>query len=101
MTLGAVIAIRYHRIMEQALIRKLKPGTLAAYRALASARGSSLEAELRRVIESNVPIAAKDSAALLALSDRLRAGTLEVADSTPSIRRDRDTNAGRLRGRLG
>lgn len=85
--------------MEQALIRKSKPGTLAAYRPLASERGSSLQTKLRRVIEAKAPIAPKDTAALLALSDRLCAGTLQAVDSTPSIRRGRDSNAGRLEDR--
>jgi plasmid stability protein len=82
--------------MEQALIRRLKPGTLAAYRAHAAGKGTSLEAELRAVIEQHAPVPAKDGDALLALSRRLRARTIQSADSASYIRHARDTNADRL-----
>ncbi|UZK69840.1 hypothetical protein OKW76_01900 [Sphingomonas sp. S1-29] len=83
--------------MEQALVRKLKPGTLAAYRALAVERQTSLEAELRTVIETHAPKRAKDVEALTALSRGLRLRTHGVpSDSTPFLRQARDTNAGRL-----
>ncbi len=86
--------------MEQALIRKLKPGTLSAYRAAASEKGSSVEAELRALIERHAPLPRKDSAALLRLSDDALALTLPDgpgpnSDSTLLIRRDRDTNHGK------
>ncbi len=87
--------------MAQALIRKLKDETLADYRSAAAARGRSLEAELRDLIESNRPLRKKDSAALLALSERLRANTPAGAarvDSTEYIRWARDTDAGRYLG---
>ena len=95
-----MIALRYHRDMEQALIRRLKPGTLEAYRAVARAKGSSLEAELRKVIEANKPPPKKDCAALLRLSDEALAmtppdGPSEASDSTLWIRWDRDTNHGK------
>lgn len=87
--------------MAQALIRKIKDETLADYRAAAAAKGRSLEAELRELIESNRPTREKDSAALLALSERLRANTPESAaaiDSTDYIRWARDTDDGRYIG---
>lgn len=85
--------------MEQALIRQLKDGTLAPYRAAAKAKGRSLEAELREVIERNVPRSGKDSEYLLTLSERAHAKTLKQgSDSTAYIRWMRDTNAGRLPG---
>ena len=49
--------------MEQAIIRRLKDGTLAPYRELAKAKGRSLEAELRDLIERNTPLPKKDCAA--------------------------------------
>ncbi len=85
--------------MAQALIRKIKDETLADYRAAAAAKGRSLEAELRDLIEANRPLRSKDSVALGALSRRLRAGTPASAarvDSTAYIRWARDTNNGRL-----
>ncbi len=85
--------------MEQVLIRRLKDGTLADYRRAAEAHGRSLEAELRDVIERNRPAVKKDTARLLALSDRLRAMTLKPGgDSTAYIRWLRDTNMGRDAG---
>jgi plasmid stability protein len=87
--------------MAQALIRKIKDETLADYRSAAAAKGRSLEAELRDLIERNRPAREKDSAALMALSERLRAGTPASAasvDSTEYIRWARDTDAGRYLG---
>jgi plasmid stability protein len=85
--------------MEQALVRKLKPGTLAAYRSAARAKGLSLEAELRAVLEANQPMLAKDCEALLRISDEALAMTLpdgpDGSDSTLLIRWDRDTNHGK------
>ena len=86
--------------MAQALIRKIKDETLADYRAAAAAKGRSLEAELRELIEANRPLRKKDSEALAALSRRLREGTPASAarvDSTPFIRWARDTNSGKLK----
>lgn len=82
--------------MAQALIRRIRDETLEAYRTAARARGSSLEAELRDTLEANRPAQVKDKAALLTLSDALLALTPEMtSDSTPFIRRMRDTNGGR------
>ena len=80
--------------MAQALIRKLGDDTIEDYRAAARAKGRSLEAELRDVIEANRPPRHKDSAALLRLSAELRAMTPPegTGNSTPLIRWDRDTN---------
>ncbi len=85
--------------MEQAIIRKLKDGTLAPYRAVAKAKGTSLEAELREVIERNAPVPKLNSAARLALALEMQAKTIGTpTDSTPYIRWMRDTNAGRIPG---
>ena len=85
--------------LAQALIRKLKDETLNDYRSVAKARGTSLEAELRQVIERNKPKPAKDKAYLLALARELQSRTLKPGvDSTPYIRWMRDTNAGRIPG---
>jgi plasmid stability protein len=83
--------------MEQVIIRRLRDGTLDDYRRLAADKGRSLEAELRELIERNRPLRKKDSAYLLALSERLQAMTPDGArlrDSTDLIRWDRDTNHG-------
>lgn len=85
--------------MEQVVIRRLRDGTLAPYREMARTKGNSLEAELRALIERNRPVA-KDSAALLRLSDELLAmtppdGPSPTSDSTLLIRWDRDTDHGR------
>jgi plasmid stability protein len=84
--------------MGQVLIRKLNEETLDGYRRAAKAKGSSLEAELRALIEANRPAPEKDVGALVALSKRLRALTPPSArhhDSTAWIRWDRDTDHGR------
>ena len=86
--------------MAQALIRKLDDGTLEDFRALARAKGASLESVLRDVIEANRPRLTKDVAALLRLSDEALAmtppdGPVPASDSTLLIRWDRDTNGGR------
>ena len=86
--------------MEQAIIRRLKPGTLDAYKAVAKEHGRSLEAELRALIENHTPKRKKDSAALLRLSDEALAmtppdGPPVGSDSTLLIRWDRDTGYGR------
>ena len=86
--------------MEQAIIRRLKPGTLAPYREAARAKGRSLEAELRELIETHRPKRAKNCAELLRMSDEALAltppdGPSGHSDSTLLIRWDRDTNGGR------
>jgi len=85
--------------MEQILIRRLKDGTLADWRAAAQQNGRSLEAELRDLIERERPVRPKDPEALGALSRRLRAMTPpegpDTRDSTLLIRWDRDTGHGR------
>lgn len=85
--------------MAQALIRKIKDETLAAYRSAAADKGRSLEAELRELIENNRPMRKKDSKALAELSRRLREGTPPSAacvDSTAFLRWSRDTNNGKF-----
>ena len=82
-----------------ALHLDLQPDVLANYQALAEAKGRSLEAELRDVLERNVPIPKLDPAARIALARAMQAKTLKPGgDSTAYIRWCRDTNAGRLPG---
>ena len=86
--------------MEQVVIRRLKDGTLEPYRKAAEAKGRSLEAELRELIETHGPKRPKDCAELLRLSDEALAmspsdGPIEPSDSTRLIRWDRDTNHGK------
>ncbi len=86
--------------MGQALIRKLDDGTLDDFRAVARQKGTSLEAELRALIEANRPTRKKDCVALLRLSDEALAmtppaGPERSSDSTLLIRWDRDTDHGR------
>lgn len=86
--------------MEQAVIRRLKPGTLDIYRTRARDRGTSVEAELRRLIEADAAPYVKDCEALIRLSDEALAmtppdGPTDASDSTLLIRWDRDTNLGR------
>ena len=83
--------------MGQALIRKLNDETLGDYRSLARARGTSLEAELRDIIEANRPLRKKTAAELLRMSDEALAMSPPdgpSSDSTLIIRWDRDTNHG-------
>ncbi|WP_373487376.1 hypothetical protein [Blastomonas sp.] len=85
--------------MGQALIRKLSDETLESYRALARERGTSLEAELRELIEANRPLAKKPAHVLRRMSDEALAMTPpdgpDASDSTLLIRWDRDTNHGK------
>ena len=83
--------------MGQALIRKLNDETLGDYRSLARARGTSLEAELRDIIEANRPLRKKTAAELRRMSDEALAMSPPdgpSSDSTLIIRWDRDTNHG-------
>lgn len=83
--------------MEQANIRRLSDGTLDDYRAEAKAKGRSLEAELRELIERNRPVTRKDPAKLRKLAQYHHSFTPDgsrFADSTAFIRWDRDTNHG-------
>jgi hypothetical protein len=86
--------------MGQALIRRVRDETLADYRAVARERGSSLEADLRELIEANRPLRKKSAADLYRMSDEALAmtpphGPPSASDSTRMIRWDRDTNHGR------
>lgn len=86
--------------MGQAIVRKLRDDTLDAWRALASERGTSLEAELRSLIEAHRPLRKKSAADLRRLSDEALEMTpppdgSEGTDSTLYIRWDRDTNHGK------
>jgi hypothetical protein len=86
--------------MEQVVIRRLKPGTLEPYRRVAEAKGRSLEAELRDLIENHRPKPPKDCERLLRLSDEALAMAPPEApdpgsDSTHLIRQDRDADGGR------
>lgn len=95
-----MIAWCYHSHMEQAIVRRLRPGTLDAYRDAARRAGRSLEAELRALIEAHTPLPQKNIAELLKLSDEALAmsppdGPKGSSDSTLLIRWDRDTDHGR------
>lgn len=85
--------------MAQALIRRINDETLEAFRAVAREKGTSLEAELRELIESNRPRRTKNPVELLRLSDELQAMAPPdgptTSDSTLLIRWDRDTNHGK------
>lgn len=85
--------------MGQALIRKLSDETLEDYRSVARDRGTSLEAELREIIEANRPLRKKSAAELRLMSDEALAmtppGGPNCSDSTLIIRWDRDTNHGK------
>lgn len=84
--------------MEQAIVRRLKPGTLDDYRAAAQCKGTSLEAELREVIERNRPVRRKDPHKLRELAEYHQSMTPDgsrLTDSTDFIRWDRDTQHGK------
>jgi plasmid stability protein len=85
--------------MGQAIIRKLRDETLEDFRAQARENGTSLEAELRELIESHRPLRKKSPAELRRMSDEALAMTPphgpEGSDSTLLIRWDRDTNHGK------
>lgn len=84
--------------MEQANIRRLSDGTLDDYRVEAKAKGRSLEAELRDLIERNRPTRRKDPAGLRKLAEYHQSFTPDgsrLSDSTAFIRRDRDTQHGK------
>jgi plasmid stability protein len=85
--------------MGQAIIRKLRDETLEAWRERARERGTSLEAELRRLIETHRPLQKKPSEKLRRMSDEALAMSPpdgpEGSDSTLLIRWDRDTNHGK------
>lgn len=85
--------------MEQAIVRRLKPGTLEDYKAAAKVNGRSLEAELRAVIEAHRPRRRLSAEELLRMSDNALAmtppnGPGATSDSTLMIRWDRDTGLG-------
>lgn len=86
--------------MAQALIRKLDDRTLADYRAAAKAKGRSLEAELRDLIERNRPNRTRSRDELRALSERACSLTIGGigTDSTSYIRWIRETDGGRSPG---
>lgn len=85
--------------MGQAIIRKLSDETLEDFRNLARERGTSLEAELRSLIEAHRPLRKKPAAELRRISDQALALTPpdgpDGSDSTLLIRWDRDTDHGR------
>jgi antitoxin FitA len=76
--------------LEQTVIRRLKPGTLSAYRTVAKTKGRSLEAELRDLIERNAPKVRLTPEERRALSDRLVAGQKMGTDSTILVREARE-----------
>ena len=83
--------------MGQALIRKLPDETIEEYREAARAKGRSLEAELRSLIEEHRPARRKDPQKLRKLAEYHQSMTPSgerLTDSTDFIRWDRDTNHG-------
>lgn len=76
--------------MGQALIRRLDDETLADYRRLAKERGTSLEAELRDLIERNRPRRRLTPQEREELSLQLKAGQKPQSDSGPLIREFRE-----------
>ena len=86
--------------MAQALVRRIREETLEDYRDLARERGTSLEAELRNLIEAHRPLRRKSAAELRRMSNEALAmtppnGPTIGTDSTLLIRWDRDTNHGK------
>lgn len=85
--------------MSQAIVRKLREDTLEAWRARARERGTSLEAELRELIETHRPLRKRPAAELRRLSDEALAMSPPDgpagSDSTLLVRWDRDTNHGK------
>ncbi|PXW71649.1 hypothetical protein C7451_11293 [Blastomonas natatoria] len=85
--------------MGQVLIRKISDETLKSYRALARERGTSLEAELRDIIEAHRPLIKKPAAQLRQMSEKALAlrppGAPLGSDSTLIVREDRDTQHGK------
>lgn len=86
--------------MAQAIIRKIRDDTLEDFRQFARERGTSLEAELRELIETHRPLRKKSAAELRRMSDEALAmtppdGPCIGSDSTLDIRWDRDTNHGK------
>lgn len=86
-----MIARCYHGFMGQVLIRNLDDAVINAYRTAAIANQRSLEAELRDGLGRGQP--REDRAALLAISQRLRAKSRNPPDAPEGwelIRADRD-----------
>jgi plasmid stability protein len=84
--------------MAQALIRNIDDALLDRYRALARAKGNSLEHELREALRRAEPLADTSADDLKRLSAELRAMTPHEppqGDSTLIVRWYRDTHGGR------
>ncbi len=84
--------------MAQALIRNIDDDLLNRYRALAKAKGNSLEQELREALQRAEPLVDTSVEELKRLSAELRAMTPSEppqGDSTLVIRWYRDTHGGR------
>lgn len=84
--------------MGQILIRRISDQALEDFRQLARDNGTSLEAELRALIERNRPGARKDGGSLRDLAKSLQAMTPESGrcnDTTLLIRSDRDSQHGK------
>jgi hypothetical protein len=84
--------------MPDALLRNVDADLLADYRAAARANRRSLNAELHEGLQRGRPRRRLSKEELLELSRKLIAGTPMTSDSTPDIRRARDTDAGRYFG---
>lgn len=84
--------------MSNAHIRNLDDDLLADYRAAATANRRSLQAELREGLHRGRPRRRLSKDELHELSCRLTEGMPVTSDSTPLIRRMRDTDDGRHLG---
>ena len=85
--------------MAQALVRKINDDTLEDYRSAAKAKGRSLEAELREVIERNRPRRPLTPEERRRLSDEIvRGQKTSSMDSVSIIREAREALDARLSG---
>ncbi len=85
--------------MAQTLIRKIDDATLEAFRSAAKAKGRSLEAELRELIESNRPRRALTPEERRQLSDEIvRGQKMSSIDSVLIIREARAALDARMSG---
>ncbi|MEA3041381.1 MAG: antitoxin FitA [Sphingomonadales bacterium] len=85
--------------MADALLRNVDKDLLADYRAEARANGRSLQAELQEGLKRGRPRRRLSKDELLSLSKELTGQGPMTSDSTPYIRRARDTDGGRNLGK--
>lgn len=85
--------------MADTLLRNVDEELLAEYRAAARAAGRSLNAELQEGLKRGRPRRRLSRDELVALSRELTSAGPMTGDSTPIIRKMRDTDGGRYLGR--